>query len=237
MARLLRRRLGLAIALAAVLAGGTAVALGATGATRSHVRHAHSHGRFARGASRHAGLLATASSYLGVPAAQMRSELASGKTLGQLAAATPGKSEAGLVAAILAAAKLRLHSASATLPARVESLVRGRAGRNAAARHGHAALRAIALSYLGISRNTLLKQLHSGMTLAQIADATPARSAAGLRAALLSAVKQRLDGKVSARVLSQGAETHRFAHLESKVEALLKRSHPGRARRASKHAG
>jgi hypothetical protein len=234
MARLLRRRLGLAIALAAVLAGGTAVALGAT---RSHVRHAHSHGRFARGASRHAGLLATASSYLGVPAAQMRSELASGKTLGQLAAATPGKSEAGLVAAILAAAKLRLHSASATLPARVESLVRGRAGRNAAARHGHAALRAIALSYLGIARNTLLKQLHSGMTLAQIADATPARSAAGLRAALLSAVKQRLDGKVSARVLSQGAETHRFAHLENKVEALLKRSHPGRARRASKHAG
>jgi hypothetical protein len=225
MARLVRRRLALAIALAAVLAGGTAVALGAT-ATRSHARH-HAHG-----ASRHAGLFTTASSYLGVSAPQLRNELASGKTLGQLAAATPGKSEAGLVAAVLAAAKLRLHSASATLPARVESLVRGRAGRDAAARHGHAALRAITLSYLGITRKALVTQLHTGMTLAQVADATPGKSATGLRAALLATVKQRLDGKVAARVLSRGAETHRLTHLESKVTTLLNRSHPGRKLRA-----
>ncbi|MEA2216930.1 MAG: hypothetical protein QOK19_2491 [Solirubrobacteraceae bacterium] len=227
--------MSLTIALAALLAGGTAVALGATGAA-SHTRHGHANGRIARGPSRHAGLLATASSYLGVPTTQMRSELASGKTLGQLAAATPGKSEAGLVAAILTAAKLRLHSASATLPARVESLVRGRPGRNAAARHGRVKLRAVTLSYLGIARKALLKQLHSGMTPAQVADATPGKSAAGLRAALLAAAKQQLDGKVAARVLSKGAEARRLAHQESKVDALLSRAHPGRALRARKPA-
>lgn len=236
MARHVRRRLALAVALAAVLAGGTAVALGATGASHPHNRHAHAQGRHFPGARRHAGPLATASSYLGLTAPQLLGELASGKTLGQIAAATPGRSEAGLVAAIVAAASQRLHAASASLPARVQSLVRGRPGRDAAARHGHAALRGITLSYLGITRKALVAQLRSGHTLAEIADATPGKSAAGLRAALLAAIKQRLDGKVAARVLSKGAESHRLSHLETKVTALLDRSHPAHALRAHKPA-
>jgi hypothetical protein len=55
---------------------------------------------------------ASAASYLGVSLAQLRSDLEGGKTLAQLAAATPGKSSDGLIAA-LAAAKLQQLAARA----------------------------------------------------------------------------------------------------------------------------
>jgi hypothetical protein len=171
-----------------------------------------------------------------MPASQLRSQLAAGKTLGQLAAATPGKSEAGLVTALVAAAKLRLQSDSAKLPARMQALVRGRPAPNATAHRTRVALRASALSYLGVASATLLAKLHSGMTLAQIADATPGKSAAGLKAALLAALKQRLDAKVAAQALSPTAEQRRLAHLESRLGALLQRSHASGGLRAHKPA-
>jgi hypothetical protein len=49
-----------------------------------------------------------ASQYLGISQATLRSELQSGKSLAQIASATPGKSVEGLKAAIMAAAKARL---------------------------------------------------------------------------------------------------------------------------------
>ena len=55
------------------------------------------------------GLPATA--YLGVTAAQLQSELQSGKTLAQVAKETSGKSEAGLIEALVAARKERLAAA------------------------------------------------------------------------------------------------------------------------------
>jgi hypothetical protein len=227
MARLAKRRLALGVAVLAVLAGGTAVALGATGSSHSQTRHrhAHRHGLVRRQAP---GLLAAASSYLGVSGPALRRDLEAGKTLGQIAQASPGKSEAGLVAALLAAARQRLGSASASLPKRIESLVRGRPSPDLAARQGHIQLRQITRSYLGIARKDLVAKLRSGMTLAQIADATPGKSAAGLREAILAAVKQRLDGKVTAHALSQSAAKLRLSNLQSKITALLNRSHPGR---------
>jgi hypothetical protein len=50
----------------------------------------------------------TADSYLGLSATQLRAELRSGKTLAQVAKATAGKSEAGLIEALLAVSKARL---------------------------------------------------------------------------------------------------------------------------------
>lgn len=227
MAPLAKRRLALGAAVLALLAGGTAVALGATGASHSQTRHRHAH-RHGLARAQAPGLLAAASAYLGVSGPALRRDLEAGKTLGQIAQAIPGKSEAGLVAALLAAARQRLGSASATLPKRIESLVRGRARPDLAARHGHLALRQITRAYLGIAKKDLGAKLRSGMTLAQIADATPGKSAAALRDVILAAVKQRLDGKITAHVLSQKAEKLRLSNLQSKVTALLNRSHPGR---------
>jgi len=54
-----------------------------------------------------------AANYLGVTPAQLRSDLRSGKTLAQIAGATAGKSEAGLIQALVTARKERLAAAVA----------------------------------------------------------------------------------------------------------------------------
>lgn len=231
MAWLGKRRLALFVALAAVLAGGTAVALAATGSS-----HTARHQSGARGhVHTHSGAIAAASSYLGLSPSRLRAELASGRTLGQIAAATPGRSETGLREALIAAAEQRGRSAGANLSSRVEALIGGHAVRHAAAaRHGPLRLREAIVSYLGIPRKQLLSQLRSGQTLAQIADATPGRSAAGLREALIAALRARLDSKVAAHVLSKTAEQHRIGHLETRITAAMSRSHPGRGLHAHK---
>jgi hypothetical protein len=59
------------------------------------------------------GVGSLAAAYLGVSAQQLQSELRSGKTLAQLADASTGKSEAGLIAALLAAKQRKLDRALA----------------------------------------------------------------------------------------------------------------------------
>ena len=75
----------------------------------------HRHGMF--GAGPLGGMLGvgleTAASYLGITQAQLRSELAAGKSLAQIAQAH-GKTSAGLVAALVAATKARLDNAVAS---------------------------------------------------------------------------------------------------------------------------
>jgi len=65
-----------------------------------------------RGAAR-PGLGRAARNYLGLSGAQLRQQLAAGKTLGQIADASPGRSEAGLIEALIAARKRRVAAARA----------------------------------------------------------------------------------------------------------------------------
>jgi hypothetical protein len=69
--------------------------------------NARAGGRQRRG---HGRALTAAASYLGVSAAQLRGELRSGRTLAQIADSTSGRSEAGLVQALVAAMKTALAS-------------------------------------------------------------------------------------------------------------------------------
>ncbi len=226
MARVAKRRVALLVALAAALGGGTAVAIAATGRShppRSHVRA----GRTSQsGAHRH-GVLSAASAYLGVPVSQLRAELAGGKTLAQIANATPGKSAAGLVAALVSAVSERRSNATAgNAQARVEALVNHQRVEHAfGARHN---LLPVAGAYLGLTRHELLSKVRSGLTLAEIADATPGKSAQGLREALLASFKQRLSTLAAAHPLSQHAEAARLQRFEARVTRLLNRRHaPG----------
>jgi hypothetical protein len=231
MGRNLRRRLALVVAFAAVLAGGTAVALGAT-ASPKHTRasrHTRLHGA---GVRTRGGLVSAASSYLGLTPAQLKEQLRSGKTLAQIAAATPGKSEAGLVAAMLAAVKAKIPSPPPGLEARVKALVNRSAAIElkrhaglAGARQG--ALRAALLSYLGLTRHQLIIEMKSGKTPAQIADATPGKSAAGLTEALVNAIKPRLDAAVAAHRLSKQDEAAHLTRLRARIGRLLSHQHPG----------
>jgi hypothetical protein len=230
MGRKLRRRIALLIGFSAILAGGTAVALGAT-ATPKHARpsrHARLHGAATR---TRGGLVSAASSYLGLTPAQLHEELRS-KTLAQIAAATPGKSEAGLIAALLAAVKAKIPSPPPALEARIKAIVnrspatelKRHAGLGAA-RHG--ALRAAALSYLGLSRHQLILEMKTGKTLAEIADATPGKSAAGLTEALVNAIKPRLDAAVASHRLSKQEEAAHLSRLKGRIARLLSHHHPG----------
>jgi len=110
MKRAFNKKLLLAFALCAVLAGATAAvvvaaqpAAGVKASRCAHNKRAHAHG-----ASRRHGTLALAASYLGVSRIQLHSERHAGKTLAQIAAATPGKSEAGLIQTLLVARKSAL---------------------------------------------------------------------------------------------------------------------------------
>jgi hypothetical protein len=229
MGRILRRRIALAVALVAILAGGTAVALGATREGHHRARHARAH----RGAAaRRSGLLDAASSYLGVPKSRLQLELQSGKSLAEIAKATPGKSEAGLVAALVAAVKTKLPSPPPDLETRIQALVnrtpateRDRHFRHDGARRS--VLRATVLSYLGLTRRQLVEQLKTGKTIAQVADSIPGKSAAGLTDAIVKAFSVRLDAAVAAHRLSKDAEAQHLARLHARISRVLDHTHPG----------
>ena len=220
-ARILKRRLAVAVAVTALLAGGTAVALGATGSA-SHGRRHTGHSRAA--AHQTSTPLTVAAGYLGISAAQLRRELRSGKSLAQVADSTPGRSAAGLVAALLSTGKARLQQRVTELVNRPGGVHAARAG--ARARRGR--IRAAALSYLGLTREQLARELHSGKTLGQVADATAGKSSAGLVEAIVTAAGRRLDAAVGAGNLSRSAETARLASLRARATALVNHSHPGK---------
>jgi hypothetical protein len=140
-------------------------------------------------------------------------QLQAGKTLAQIAAATNGKSASGLVAALVAAEQKEIAAAvtagkltqaqadqiTATLTQRFTDLVNGvHLAGPGGAHFGHGGGPGLdpAATYLGISETSLFTQLRSGKTLAQIADATAGKSAAGLIAALVADAKQHLGANV-----------------------------------------
>jgi hypothetical protein len=208
MSRLLRRRLALITAFAALLAGGTAVALGATGGSS---KPGKSH--------KHATVLATAADYLGVPAKQLQGQLHGGKSLAQIAQASGGHSASGLVTAIVAARSPRLGE-------QVTKLVNRKGGKGGARRDGTKAghsLRAAALAYLGLSREQVGKQIRAGHSLAEVADATPGKSSSGLIAAIMGVVSKRLDAAVASGHLKQSAQSSRATRLRARVTKLVER--------------
>jgi hypothetical protein len=85
-------------------------------------------------------------------------------------------------------------------------------------RHG---LLALPSAYLGVSRDAIKTQLAAGKTLAQIANATPGKSAAGLVDYVVAAAKTKLDARVAAGKLTQAKEDELLAKLRTKLTALV----------------
>jgi hypothetical protein len=199
MKRSLKQKIFAVAAVVAIIVGGTLAAVTAGKGTAHEAR----------------GPLVAASSYLGVPVSQLRSELESGKSLAQIADSTSGKSRAGLTSALLASGKEKLASEQASLPKRVAALVnRVRVpGQRLGAAH-----------YLGLSPAQVAAQLRAGKTLAQIADATPGKSAAGLIEAIVATRKAALAARVASGSLTQAQADARLAHLTSRVTAAVNRT-------------
>jgi hypothetical protein len=85
----------------------------------------------------------------------------------------------------------------------------------------HARLLGLPSAYLGLTAQQIRTQLAAGKTLAQIADATPGHSAAGLVDYVLADVKTKLDRAVAAGKLTQAQETSLLAKVRTKVTALV----------------
>jgi hypothetical protein len=214
----MKRRLALAIGVLALLGGGTAVALAAAGAgSPGHKGH--------RRSGPH-GVLSAAAGYLGVSVQQLRHDLRSGRSLGEVANATPGHSEAGLIQALLAARRSRLRQLEARLPERLAALVEQTRGHSRAKPHP---VRQAVLSYLGLTAKQLQAELRSGRTLAQVADATPGKSADGLAAAVLGARQAQLDEAAHSGSITSEQAAARKAKLAGRVHAMI----AGQARGAS----
>jgi len=110
MDRGLRYKITVGAIVGVVLACGAVAAVAATGPGSGH-RNAHRRQAAHQRVRDHGGTLAVASTYLGVSKTELRKDLREGKTLAQVAKETSGKSEAGLIEAIVAARKERLAAA------------------------------------------------------------------------------------------------------------------------------
>lgn len=244
MRRSVKQRAVATTAAAVLLAGGGVAAVSATGQSNPSRRAGARHGLHARARAR-VRELAAAAVYLGLSPSQLAGRLSGGETLAQVADATPGKSAAGLTQALVATGRAKLANASANLPRRVAAEVNrpgGPAGgaRNAAG--GRRATRAsriaalfsrpaapgsVAAGYLGVSASQLHAELSSGKTLAQVADATPARSEAGLIGALVAARRAKLAAAVTAGRLAPARQAMRVAALDQRFAALVQRPFAG----------
>ncbi len=224
----------LGIAAAAILAGAIVAAVTASGGSGSStVAHTESAPR------RHGpGNLAVAAGYLGLTRAQLRKDEASGQTLAHIAETTGGKSATGLIDALVSAETARLNAAVRThkvTPAREQvRLARLRRRLTALVDRGGAARVAgvigtgvnlhTAAGYLGVTPAQLRADLRAGRSLAQVADATPGKSATGLTETLVNTRKAKLEAAVAAGTLTQSRETVLVSALPQRVAAAVNRT-------------
>lgn len=238
MRRSWKQKLMIGVAVAAVVAG-VIVAVVSSGGT-SHAPGSVARASSARGGRR--GAIAVAASYLGLTGAQVRADLRAGKTLAEVADATSGKSAAGLVDALVKAKAASLYAAVADgkLPTARERARLTALRRRAAAKvnqpyeaeGGRASLSA-ATSYLGVTAKQIRGDERSGRSLAQIADATSGKTAAGLIDALVAARKANIAAAVASGRLSRASEQTLLSTLKKRVTAEVNRAP---SRRASKQA-
>jgi uncharacterized coiled-coil protein SlyX len=178
---------------------------------------------------------AAIASYLGLTPAQLREQLKAGKTLAQIAVAQ-GKTVSGLEDAIYADVQAHLDRAVANgrltaareqailarLKAHLDDIVNHAApalGRHAGLHRGAAAV----ARYLGITPAQLRTELRAGKSLAQIAT-DHGKTVDGLKAAILAAVKARLDKAVASGRLTAAQEKTILDRLSAHLDELVNRT-------------
>jgi hypothetical protein len=223
-----KRNLMIAIAAAAIVAGVIVAATSSSG--RGHGGRAAARAR-AAAAARASGRSEkqAAANYLGLTRGQLRTQLRSGRTLAQIAGATGGKSETGLIEALLSARAAQLNAkvaakklSPATARAQLTRL-RRRLTIQLERTPGYSNL-PVSARYLGISTARLRADLNAGHSLAQIAAATPGRSSAGLIDARVSAREAALTAALASGKLSRANERALASGLRRRVTSEVERA-------------
>ena len=187
---------------------------------------AQAQGEERRAAKAGAGLVKAAADYVGLSRRELVAELRKGQSLAQVAAAR-GKSRDGLEQALLAAAEQRLNERQipeqrkqqlrSRLAQRIDRLV-DRVWTFPRARATKGLLR-VAAEYVGLTREQLRAELRAGRSLAQVATAQ-GKSVEGLKAALLDAVRARLE---RAENLSAERRARLLERAERRIDRLVNR--------------
>jgi hypothetical protein len=171
--------------------------------------------------------VSVAASQLGVAPSTLRRELRAGHSLAEVAKRT-GHSPSKLVESLVAANAPAITGSSQLTPAqRRERLAALRARMTAAVnRRGRRPAIGVvniaaAARYLGLRPAAVRHQLTHGRTLAQIAEATPGRSAAGVLAALLAVRTAALHRATAAGTITPKAEAALLATLQRRLTLLV----------------
>ena len=173
-----------------------------------------------------------AAAYLGLDSAKLRAELRGGEPLSAIARSTPGRTTAGLAAALagakaahtraaLKAGKLSTAAAQAQLST-VNQRARAELERRRPAPGVIGAL-APAARYLHMSRAQLRAQTLAGHSLAEVAERRKGRSAAGLIGALVRARSAAIAAAVSTGDLTHAEAAELRATLHRRMSTLVYR--------------
>jgi hypothetical protein len=214
-------------------AGAGALALAALCAVGAYAAASSGAGAGAGGLGRGA-LVSAVTSELGITPAQLRSDLAAGQTLSQIANAN-GATGADLEQTILGVVQNRLQEAvgAGKLSSQQEQTLLTRAGAlvdrlvgvsHPVARLARLRLRQrlvrLAAASFGITPKQLRSQIASGSSLSRVL-ASDGVSASNLEQSLLASAKTRLDAAVSSGKLTAVEEQTLLSRLQSQLDALL----------------
>jgi hypothetical protein len=233
----LKRNAMMLVAALAVIAGVIVVASSDSHHVSARHVDAAEHGAH----ERTGGSLALAASYLGISRAQLRRSLRSDGTLAAVANATTGKSQAGLIEALLSHSEAALRNASVSgakeeikLSGRLAKLrerITAEVNRPVRVKGSDDGYLALAARYLGVTHRQLRGEQRTGRSLAQIAAGTGAK-ASGLIAALVDARRAQLSAQAAAGAISRSQQSALESRLRQEVSAEVERK-PGAKLRAS----
>jgi hypothetical protein len=86
---------------------------------------------------------------------------------------------------------------------------------------------ATAAKYLGLTPKVVHADRKKGESLATIANSTPGKSEAGLKAAIITADTTRLNAAVASGRITSAQEAHRLAEISSHIDKRLDRTATG----------
>jgi hypothetical protein len=175
--------------------------------------------------------------YLQIDKQTLFRNLTNGQSLSRIAVAQ-GKTADGLVDAVVAAAQTQLDKAVAAgklsaakeqalltkLRSRLGTLVTKSYGGSASRPSPVTAFLQPLLAYLHLDISTVLNQLRSGKSLAQIA-AAQGKTTDGLTSAIVASAKVKLDAAVAAGRLTAAQEAALLAKLQTTAAALSSSAH------------
>jgi len=167
------------------------------------------------------GFLTTAATYIGITEDALRTELATGKSLADVAVAH-GKTRDGLIAALVQTSTTEIT----TLVDTKNPFPAPPAGGPGRVFHVEGNPLTAASTYLGISEADLRTKLQAGQNLGQIAAATAGKSRDGLIAALVADETAKIDAAVKAGTLTADQATQLKANLTAHITAEVDSTRP-----------